>query len=52
LLQAILRLRGDAELRRRFGAAGAAIAAQYTASSMCEKYLAIYRKALSQPVGQ
>jgi len=51
LLEAILRLRGDDELRGRFGHAGSVIAARYTASAMCEKYLDIYSQALARPVG-
>jgi glycosyltransferase involved in cell wall biosynthesis len=51
LLAAILRLRADDDLRIRLGKAGAAVAARYTAAAMCEKYLDIYSRALSRPVG-
>lgn len=51
LLAAIVRLRADDELRTRLGTAGAAVAARYTAAAMCEKYLDIYSRALSRPVG-
>jgi len=51
LLEAILQLRDDEERRARFGRASAVIAARYTASAMCEKYLDIYSRALARPVG-
>lgn len=46
LLAAITRLKSDASMRERFGEAGKRIAANYTASAMCEKYLAIYRETI------
>jgi len=51
LLEAILSLRGDDERRARFGRASAVIAAHFTASAMCEKYVEIYSHALARPVG-
>ena len=44
LLAAIVRLKGDPSMRSRLGEAGKRIAANFTASTMCEKYLAIYRE--------
>ncbi len=50
LLNAIIRLRGDAAMRERLGEAGMRIAASYTAGAMCEKYLEIYSETLGRPL--
>jgi len=43
---AVLRLRCDADLRSRLGAAGRRTAAHYTAAAMAERYLALYHSIL------
>ncbi|MGD8324414.1 MAG: glycosyltransferase family 4 protein [Gammaproteobacteria bacterium] len=48
LLEAIIRLYGDAPMRKRLGEAGMRIAADFTASAMCEKYIAIYSETLGR----
>lgn len=45
LADAVLHLRADPELRRRFGMNGQGLAKQFTARAMAEKYLALYRSA-------
>ena len=48
LLDAILKLRADGELRSRLGSAGQDFAKSFTAEVMCEKYLKIYTEALGK----
>jgi len=48
LLDAILKLRDDAAMRSRLGEAGERLAANFTASAMCEKYLEIYGELLGR----
>jgi glycosyltransferase involved in cell wall biosynthesis len=43
LKAAILRLRNEPETMKRFGVRGQEIASEYSADSMCRKYLAIYK---------
>lgn len=50
LLDAILELRDDAAMRSRLGQAGKRLAANFTASAMCEKYLEIYGETLGRPI--
>jgi glycosyltransferase involved in cell wall biosynthesis len=52
LLDAIVRLRDDAETRTRFGEAGRRISAGFTAGAMSEKYLEIYSQTLGRKLVQ
>lgn len=48
LRTAILLLQADPELRKRFGAAGRELARGFTAASMAQKYLDLYREVLGR----
>jgi glycosyltransferase involved in cell wall biosynthesis len=48
LRDAILRLRGEPALRRRYGERGREFAKDFTAAAMCSKYLALYESVLGR----
>lgn len=52
LVDAIVRLHADPELRRRLGRQGCEVAKSFTAASMCEKYLDLYRACIASPRGR